>query len=149
MRGAILNERAKRIIGSILAAVIIAAPFGYVGWLAYRSRQLPPDPKTAEFVCLDRERLNCVWIRYRRSVVPQPEPHSPLPLPARMDPDTLYGRIYNWLFETPLARRQASDRLRWGSASSLSAAAAALLYRSGCGPGGQVAGVGGPGGSAR
>jgi hypothetical protein len=96
-----LNERAKRIIGPILAAAIVAVPFGYIGWLGYRSRQLPPDPKTAEFVCLDRERLNCVWIRYRRPVVPEPHPPLTLPLPAHMDPSTLYGRIYNWLFEVP------------------------------------------------
>ena len=74
--------------------------------MEYRSRQLPPGPKTSEFVCLDRERLNCVWIRYRMPVAP--EAHPPLRLPAHMDPSTLYGRIYNWLFEVP-ERRPTGD----------------------------------------
>jgi hypothetical protein len=98
-----MNSRAKRIVGSIMAVTIVATPFGYVGWLEYRSYRLLPGPKVSEFVCLDEARMNCVWIKYRVSVVP--EPHPPLTLPAHMDPNTFYGRVYNWLFEVPAAAR--------------------------------------------
>jgi hypothetical protein len=60
-----MSARAKRIIGPILAVAIVAVPYGYAGWLEYRSRQLPQPPPGPNIMVKGRIVYTADPARYR------------------------------------------------------------------------------------